>query len=200
LFDRLDAGKRGKLTLVSAPAGFGKTTLVSEWAGRGTGPVSWLSLDEGDNDKVRFLSYIIAALQSIESTVGQTALDVLQSPQPPQIEPILLGLINEIVDLSDGASRSNPPLTSAPQSAGNGFALVIDDYHVLETQQIHDAVSFLIDQLPPLVHLVITTREDPPLPLARWRAGGQMSQRLAVFRGRSSRFSKPGHGIGAYCG
>jgi LuxR family maltose regulon positive regulatory protein len=186
LFDRLDAGKRGKLTLVSAPAGFGKTTLVSEWAGRGTGPVSWLSLDEGDNDKVRFLSYIIAALQSIESTVGQTALDVLQSPQPPQIEPILLGLINEIVDLSDGASRSNPPLTSAPQSAGNGFALVIDDYHVLETQQIHDAVSFLIDQLPPLVHLVITTREDPPLPLARWRAGGQMTE----IRASDLRFSE----------
>jgi LuxR family maltose regulon positive regulatory protein len=188
LLERLDAGKRGKLTLVSAPAGFGKTTLVSEWASQGAAPVSWLSLDEGDNDRVRFLSYFIAALQRIESNIGQTALTVLQSPQPPQIEPILQALINEIMELSDTASAARPgdSLPPAPEHAGDGFALIIDDYHVLESPQIHGAVRFLIDQLPPQMHLVITTREDPPLPLARWRARGQMTE----IRAGDLRFSE----------
>ncbi len=189
LLERLDQGARGKLTLVSAPAGFGKTTLVSEWASRSAVPVTWLSLDEGDNDQARFLSYFIAALQAIKGDIGETALAVLQSPQPPQIEPLLKGLINEIADFADGPPtvlQQGSPLPSIEDSSGQDFALVIDDYHVLETQQIHDAVTFLIDQLPPQMHLVITTREDPPLPLARWRARGQMAE----IRASDLRFSE----------
>lgn len=177
LYERLDEGTRGKLTLLSAPAGFGKTTLVSEWASRGTAPVSWLSLDEGDNDRVRFLSYFIAALQAIESNIGNAALTVLQSPQPPQIEPILRGLINEIAELPDGpvsGPQAGSPSPISSNSAEDGFVLVIDDFHHLENPQILDAVIYLIDRLPPQVHLIIATREDPPLPLARWRAQGQM--------------------------
>lgn len=179
LLQRLDAGLHGKLTLVSAPAGFGKTTLVSEWASQGRVPVTWLSLDERDNDRARFLSYFIAALQVIEADIGKTALAVLQSPQPAQIEPLLTVLINEITNISDGpatAYRVDHPVPPAADSAGQGFALVIDDYHVLETQEIHDAVDLLIDQLPPQMHLVIATREDPPLSLARWRARGNMTE------------------------
>ncbi len=155
LFERLDAGTRGKLTLVSAPAGFGKTTLVSEWASRCAIPVTWLSLDEGDNDQARFLSYFIAALQASKGDIGETALAVLQSPRPPQIEPLLKELINEIVDFADDPPtvlQRGSPLPSVEELSGQDFALVIDDYHVLETQQIHDAVIFLINQLPPQMH------------------------------------------------
>ncbi len=189
LLERLAGGLRGKLTLVSAPAGFGKTTLVSEWASRGAVPVTWLSLDEGDNDPVRFLTYFIAALQMIDADIGETAQTVLQSPQPLQIESLLLGLINEITDIPDDPStvlRPSSPTHSAGELAGRSFALVIDDYHVLETQQIHDALIFLLDQLPPQMHLVIMTREDPPLPLARWRARGQMTE----IRASDLRFTK----------
>ncbi len=179
LLERLAGGMSGNLTLVSAPAGFGKTTLVSEWASRGAVPVTWLSLDEGDNNPVRFLTYFIAALQMIEGNIGETAQTVLQSPQPPQIESLLMGLINEITDIPDDPStalrRGSPP-PSVGDLAGRSFALVIDDYHVLESQQIHDALIFLLDQLPPQMHLVIMTREDPPMPLARWRARGQMTE------------------------
>jgi LuxR family maltose regulon positive regulatory protein len=180
---------RGKLTLVSAPAGFGKTTLVSEWASRGNFPVTWLSLDVGDNDRVRFLSYFIAALQRIQRNIGESALTVIRSPQPPETEPLLEGLINEISDITDEDSITPSiglPSPSNRDSVREGFALVIDDYQVLETQQIHDAVHLLIDQLPPRMHVVITTREDPPLPLAHWRARGQMTE----IRATDLRFTK----------
>jgi len=185
LIERLNAGLHHKLTLVSAPAGFGKTTLLSEWIHSGVssraygvgeehepaGEVSptlysllptprfaWLSLDEGDNDPAIFLAYVVAALQTIEADVGKGALSALQSPQPPPTEAILTGLINEIAAVPDR------------------IVLVLDDYHLIEAQPIHDALTFLLRHLPPQMHLVISTREDPPLPLARLRARGQLTE------------------------
>jgi LuxR family maltose regulon positive regulatory protein len=164
LIERLNegfpAGRR--LTLISAPAGFGKTTLVSEWVAKGERPAAWLSLDDGDNEPVRFLSYLIAALQTVEASVGKGALNALQSPQPPPAEAILTALINEIAAISDQ------------------IILVLDDYHLIEAQPIHDALSFMIEHLPPQMHLVIATREDPPLPLARLRAQGQLTELRAA--------------------
>jgi LuxR family maltose regulon positive regulatory protein len=158
LIERLNAGLDRKLTLVSAPAGFGKTTLLSEWAAAGERPVAWLSLDEGDNDLVRFLAYFVAGLQTNEGGIGETALAMHQSSQPPPLESILTTLINEIAEIP------------------HNFALVLDDYHVIEAQPIHEALAFLIDHLPPQAHLVISGRSDPPLPLSRLRGRGQLSE------------------------
>ncbi|MEJ2558404.1 MAG: AAA family ATPase, partial [Anaerolineae bacterium] len=189
LVERLNAGLNGSLTLVSAPAGFGKTTLVSEWVdhlrsasaheGQSGCAVAWLSLDESDNDPTRFLVYLIAALQTIgprqESAteqkpvgvIGQGALDALQSPQPSPPETILTSLINEITAFPDR------------------ILLVLDDYHLIEAQPIHDGLTFLLEHLPPHtgpggqcqgMHLVIATRDDPHLPLARLRARGQLTE------------------------
>jgi LuxR family maltose regulon positive regulatory protein len=184
LIERLNAGIHRKLTLVSAPAGFGKTTLVSEWVqamGGATPPIAiaWLSLDEGDNDPTRFLVYFVAALQTlalsqvqgIEANMGKGALSALQSPQPPPIEAILTALINEVAAIPDR------------------IVLVLDDYHLIEAQPIHDALTFLLRHLPPHtgpggqcqgMHLVIATREDPHLPLARLRARGQLTELRAT--------------------
>jgi LuxR family maltose regulon positive regulatory protein len=158
LIEQLNAGLHRKLTLISAPAGFGKTTLLSEWAVDCRRPVTWLSLDEGDNDPARFLAYFIAALQMVEENIGEGILGALQSPQPPPIEAILTSLINEIAAIP------------------NGFTLVLDDYHLIKAQPIHDALTFLLDHLPPPMHLVIGTRQDPPLPLARLRGRGRMME------------------------
>ena len=160
LVECLKAGFDRKLTLISAPAGFGKTTLLSEWIA-GSGPrtcVAWLSLDEGDNDPVRFLTYFVAALQTVEAGIGDTVLAVLQSPQPPPIEPVLTALINEIAGRSDD------------------LILVLDDYHLIDAQPIHDVLAFLLDHLPPQMHLVIATRADPPLPVSRLRGRRQLTE------------------------
>ena len=176
LIERLNVGHRSgrKLTLISAPAGFGKTTLLSEWVqamGRPTPPiaVAWLSLDEGDNDLARFLSYLIAALQTIEGDVGQGLLVALQSPGAVNVEPILTTLLNEIAGLPNNPS-------TLPTVAGRGLLLVLDDYHIIESQPVDNALTFLLDHLPPRMHLVIATRTDPTLPLSRLRAGGQMTE------------------------
>ncbi|MCD4723400.1 MAG: hypothetical protein K8R63_01060, partial [Bacteroidales bacterium] len=158
LIDRLNKGINHKLTLISAPAGFGKTTLISEWISRSKILVSWISLDKGDNDPVNFIHYLIAALQSFDKNIGKTALSMLQSPQLPPIESIMTNLIKEITDIP------------------NDFVLVLDDYHSVDTKQVHTAVEFLIDHLPPQMSLVIATRVDPPLPLARLRVGNQLSE------------------------
>ena len=166
LIARLNEGLHRKLTLISAPAGFGKTTLVTEWIAERARPVAWLSLDERDNDLTRFLTYLIAALQTLdlsrteedEPAIGDAALGLLQSPQPPPIEMVLTTLLNEIA--------------AAPHS----FTLVLDDYHVLDAQPVDEILIFLLDHLPPQMHLVITTREDPPLPLSRYRVRGQMTE------------------------
>ncbi|MFY9570090.1 MAG: LuxR family transcriptional regulator, partial [Blastocatellia bacterium] len=162
LIERLNEGLHRKLTLISAPAGFGKTTLVSEWAAGCQRPVAWLSLDEGDNDPTRFLTYLVAALQTIAAHIGGGVLGVLQSPQPPPTESILTALLNEIATIPDN------------------FVLVLDDYHVIDTKPIDNALTFLLEHLPPPMHLIIATREDPDLPLARLRAGGQLTELRAA--------------------
>jgi len=171
LFNKLFEGLHHKLTLISAPAGFGKTTLVTEWLdsiksdiknGNKLEPsIAWLSLDRDDNDPVRFLSYVVASLNQIEgfdTTLGKGALNMLQSPQSPPTETILTSLINEIATIS------------------NRIIIVLDDYHLIETQPIHDALTYLLDHLPPQLHLVIATREDPQLPLARLRSRNQLTE------------------------
>ena len=165
LIERLNDGLHRKLTLISAPAGFGKTTLVSEWVVGCERQVAWLSLDEGDNDPTRFLTYLVTALQTIAANLGQGVLGAIQSPQPPPIESILIALLNEITSIA------------------NNFILVLDDYHVIDSKPIDDALSFLLERLPPQAHLVITTREDPRLPVARLRVRQQLTEmRVADLR------------------
>jgi LuxR family maltose regulon positive regulatory protein len=147
-----------KFTLVSAPAGFGKTTLVSEWIAANERPAAWLSLDEGDNDPARFLAYLIAALQTLTANIGAGLLAVLQSPQPPPIDTILTALLNEITTIQDN------------------FVLVLDDYHIIESQAVDIALTFFLDHLPPQLHLVIVSRIDPSIPLSRSRASGRMTE------------------------
>jgi LuxR family maltose regulon positive regulatory protein len=162
LIERLNEGLHRRLTLISAPAGFGKTTLLSGWVAGCERPAAWLSLDEGDNDPTRFLSYLVAALQTIAPNIGEGVLGALQSPQPPPTETILTVLLNEINTIPDG------------------FVLVLDDYHVIDAKTVDDALVFLLDHLPPRMHLIISTREDPHLPLARLRARGQLGELRAA--------------------
>lgn len=157
---------KGKLTLIAAPAGFGKTTLLSAWrateAGRGVA-VAWVSLDAGDNDPPLFWSYVLAALGSVAPGLGAAALP-LQLPQPAPIEYILTNLLNAIAARTGGAS----------DTPGRHVALVLEDYHVITAPAIHAALAWLLDRLPDTLHLVIATRADPPLPLARLRASGDL--------------------------
>ncbi len=156
-----------RLTLISAAAGFGKTTLISEWAARSAWPVAWLSLDEGDNDPVQFLAYFITALQTVVPLVGEGALAALQSPQPPPPAAILAAVLNEIGALPDP------------------FVLVLDDYHTIDAKPVDEAVAFLLQHMPAQMHLIIATREDPQLPLARLRA----RDRLTELRAADLRFT-----------
>jgi LuxR family transcriptional regulator, maltose regulon positive regulatory protein len=158
LTERLNEGLHRKLTLIAAPAGFGKTTLVSAWVGSCGLPVAWLSLDNADNDPTRFLAYLVAALRFIAPAIGAGVLSMLQSPQPPPTEAMLTILLNEMSTLP------------------NPFVLVLDDYHVIDAKPIDMALTFLLEHLPPHMHLVITTREDPQLPLARFRARDQLTE------------------------
>lgn len=179
LIEQLNEGLHGKLTLISAPAGFGKTTLVASWIydlrleaakesqivnpkSKIQNRVAWLSLDEGDSDPTRFLVYLVAALQTIVATIGEGLLGALQSPQPPSTESLLTALLNEITTIPDT------------------FILVLDDYHVIDAKPVDAVLTFLLDHLPPQMHLVITTREDPQLPLARLRVRGQMTELRAA--------------------
>jgi len=160
------------LTLISAPAGFGKSTLLSVWIDQRTRQdpkfrVAWLSLDEGDNDPSRFLLYLAAALQGVEPSCGADAIAALHSPQPPSSESILTDLINEI----DGISRD--------------ILLVLDDYHAVDSPKVDDELTFLVEHLPARLRLVIATREDPNLPLARLRARGELTE----LRASDLRFS-----------
>jgi LuxR family maltose regulon positive regulatory protein len=164
LIERLNQGLCHKLILISAPAVFGKTTLVSEWAAGCNQRVAWLSLDEGDNDPTRFLTYLVAALQTITQDFGSGVLGAIQKSQPLTTinESLLTTLLNEIAAIPDN------------------FTLVLDDYHTIDSESIAYALTFLLDHLPPLMHLVIATREDPPLPLARLRARGQLTELRAA--------------------
>ena len=134
LIDRLNRGAEGKLTLVSAPAGFGKTTLLAEWlaAAPDDGKLSaWLSLDESDNDAASFWKYLIAALQTMAPEIGADALAVLQSPRPPPIATVLATVLNEL------------------NAIAQDLVLVLDDYHVIDAHDIHTGMVFLLDHLPP---------------------------------------------------
>jgi LuxR family transcriptional regulator, maltose regulon positive regulatory protein len=162
LIERLDEGLHHRLTLISAPAGFGKTTLLSGWVAGCQRPAAWLSLDEGDNDPTRFLSYLVAALRTIAPNIGEGVLGALRSPQPPPTESILTSLLNEISTVPDD------------------FVLVLDDYHVVDSGAVDDALAFVLEHLPPRMHLIISTREDPHLPLARLRARGQLGELRAA--------------------
>ncbi|MEJ7842076.1 MAG: LuxR C-terminal-related transcriptional regulator [Rubrobacter sp.] len=169
LIERLNEGLHRRLTLISAPAGFGKTTLLGEWLAGCGRPAAWLSLDEGDSDPTRFLSYLVTALQTIAANTGEGVLGALQCPQPPPTESVLTALLNEIA------------------TAPDDFVLVLDDYHVVDARPVDDALAFLLEHLPPQVHLVIATREDPHLPLSRLRARGQLSE----LRAADLRFAPP---------
>ena len=144
-----------KLTLISAPAGFGKTTLVCDWLGSMSIPSAWLTLDERDKDPAHFLAYFIAAIQNIKPGIGLNLQAILQTPQPLQIEYILTLLINEISMIEED------------------FVIVLDDYHRIDSLQVDQSLGFLVEHQPARMHLVITTREDPDLPLARLRGRGQ---------------------------
>ncbi|HEX6302626.1 MAG TPA: LuxR C-terminal-related transcriptional regulator [Anaerolineales bacterium] len=158
LLESLDAGLSRKLTLVSAPAGFGKTTVVSEWIRDGGHPAAWLSLDKKDNDLSRFLIYLIAALQRIDSGIGVDVQAALQESLSPHFEILLTRLISEMERLP-GKS-----------------ILVLDDYHLIDAKSVHDVINFLIEHLPPTIHLVICGRTDPPLPISRLRVHGDVNE------------------------
>lgn len=175
LIDQLNEGLHRKLTFISAPAGYGKTTLVTEWLSKLQSEalngkpdqyrIAWLSLDEGDNDLVRFLTYIIAALNQVEELrpdLGKIALGMIQSSQSPPTEMILTSLINEMAAITFKV------------------ILVLDDYHLIEELSIHKALTFLLNQLPFTLHLAIVTREDPHLPLARYRVQDQITELRAA--------------------
>ena len=171
LAERLDRGSTSKLTLVSAPAGFGKTTLLTEWLAAGPGAaadrrrVAWLSLDRGDNGLASFWTYLIAALRTAAPGVGQDVLALLQAPGPPPTETVLTTLLNDL------------------SAIAGDIVLVLDDYHVIDARDVQDGMAFLLDHLPPGLHVVIAGRADPALPLARWRARGELVEiRAAELR------------------
>jgi LuxR family maltose regulon positive regulatory protein len=178
LVQRLDESLRlgRKLTLVSAPAGFGKTTLLIEWIqGRGDGiqalPTAWVSLDGADNDPARFLAYLSAALEALHLPIGEGLSGALRSPQPPPVDSVLASLVGGLIR-PQGGEAADPPVV-----------LILDDYHVIKARAVHDAVSFLLDQLPAPPHgphLVIASRSDPPLPLARLRGRGLLTELRAA--------------------
>jgi LuxR family maltose regulon positive regulatory protein len=149
---------RHRLTLVSAKAGSGKTTLVSDWLHQQERPATWLSLDANDNDPHRFFGYLIVALRQAKIEIGQAVLDQLEAPQLPQAEALVAELINAV------ATASTP------------FFLVLDDYHLIQNEWIHQVVAFLAGHQPPEMHVILITRVDPPLPLARLRGRGQVTE------------------------
>jgi len=169
LIARLNEGLQldQRLFLIAAPAGFGKTTLLGEWIGGVELPVAWLSLDESADDVATFLKYMIAALQQVDESIGQSVLPLLGSPQPAPMPALMATLVNDLSQIE------------------GGLLLVLDDYHAISDYQVHDLVSFLLDNRPPSFYLAVGTREDPPFPLARLRARGQITE----VRERSLRFT-----------
>jgi LuxR family maltose regulon positive regulatory protein len=169
LLARLAQGIGRGLTVVSTPAGFGKTTLLGDWVRRSRRPAAWLSLDVGDNDPARFWRSVAAALDQVRPGVAELVAPLLRGPQQPPLEAVATVIINELTVLSgEGA-----------------VTLVLDDYHLIEAPAVHASVAFLLDRLPPGLRLVLTSRADPPLPLARLRGRGQ----LAELRERDLRFT-----------
>ncbi|MCP4167919.1 MAG: hypothetical protein GY759_18780 [Chloroflexi bacterium] len=157
LIDKLNLGLEGKLTLISAPAGYGKTTLLTDWCSQTKREFAWVSLDEDDNDLARLFTYVAAAVQQIEG-VGNALQGLLQSPQPAPAKSLATTFINDCTTIT------------AP------FVLILDDYHTITGQAVNQAIAFLVDNIPPHLHLVIASRTDPLLPLSRLRARGQMAE------------------------
>lgn len=168
LLDQLKEGLRGKLTLVSAPAGFGKTSLVAAWRKESDTPLAWVSLDEEDNEPARFLDYLIGALQMVDEDLGDESAELLKKSSTPPLKVVLTSLLNEI------------------NAYDKEFVLAFDDYHVITEHGIHDALSFLIERLAPHAHALIATRSDPPFPLGRLRARGELKE----LRATDLRFDK----------
>jgi LuxR family maltose regulon positive regulatory protein len=162
LVDRLDDGLARELTLISAPAGFGKTALLAEWSHRRERLVGWLSLDAGDNDPVRFWRHTLAALDRVRPGLAERVSPLLGPPAPASFDALATAVVNELAD-EDGDAL-----------------LVLDDYHLIEAQPVHASVQFLLEHQPPGLHLVLATRADPPLPLARLRARGQLTELRAA--------------------
>ena len=163
LTERLDEGLQSKLTLISAPAGFGKTTLVSNLKSQIPNlKMAWLSLDDDDNDLVRFWSYVIAALETVDTGLGADAQALLQARHHAPFKAVITALVNSLSNLS------------------SDLVLVLDDYHLIIAEPIHEGIAYLLDHLPPRLHLVVTTRADPPLPLSRLRARGQLVELRAA--------------------
>jgi LuxR family transcriptional regulator, maltose regulon positive regulatory protein len=160
---RLDEGLERGLVLVCAPAGSGKTALLSGWARCGHRPAAWLSLDAGDNDPARFWRHAVAALDRARPGIGERVGPLLGPPPPPSFEPLVTALIND--------------LSAQP---GGEILLVLDDYHLVGSQPVHESLGFLLQHLPPGLHPVLASRADPPLPLARLRAGGQLAELRAA--------------------
>jgi LuxR family maltose regulon positive regulatory protein len=158
LIERLNQSSTLLLVLLSAGAGFGKTTLLAAWAIQYTHPVAWLTLDPLDNDPQRFWSAVVTALRTRFPTLGEEAFARLQEPQPPQLIPLLTSLVNDLV------------------ACGQEIVLIVDDYHLIEEPSIHASLSFLLDHAPTCLHLLLSSRVDPPLALSRWRARGQMAE------------------------
>jgi len=156
LHEKLNIGLDRKLILISAPAGFGKTTLLSDWISQKKIPTAWFSIDNGDNDPVEFLSYIISGIQSISMEFGQSALKLLKSPNEPRPISITGLLINDILKIK------------------HDFLLVLDDFHLISNNEILKLVAFLLERIPDNIHIVISTRSDPPLPIARLRSQNQL--------------------------
>jgi LuxR family transcriptional regulator, maltose regulon positive regulatory protein len=162
LIERLDQGMARELVLVCTPAGFGKTTLLADWAATARWPVAWLSLDPQDNDPMRFWRYVVAALDRVAGGLAEHLLALLGPPSVISSQGVVTALVNGL------------------QAAPDELALVLDDYHLVESQPIHDDIAFLLGHLPPRLHVVITSRSDPPLPLARLRARGQLAELRAA--------------------
>ena len=162
LVDQLKEGLRGKLTLVSAPAGFGKTSLMAAWRKQTDTPLAWFSLDEEDNEPARFLDYLIGALQMVDEDLGDESAELLKRSTTPPLKVVLTSLLNEI------------------NAYDKEFVLAFDDYHVITEHGIHEALSFLIERLAPHAHALIATRSDPPFPLGRLRARGELKELRAT--------------------
>jgi LuxR family transcriptional regulator, maltose regulon positive regulatory protein len=167
LADRLAPEHEGELTLVCGPAGFGKTALLADWARRDPRPVAWLSLDDADNDPARFWRHAAAALDKLRPGVARHVAALLGGLQPTSFQAVVTTLVNELAGLAEEV------------------VLVLDDYHLIQAPQVHGSLGFLIDHLPPQLHLVLASRADPPLPLARLRARGLLSE----LRERDLRFT-----------
>ncbi|HEV3469662.1 MAG TPA: LuxR C-terminal-related transcriptional regulator [Pyrinomonadaceae bacterium] len=158
LLEQLSEGLRGRLTLISAPAGFGKTSLVAAWRREGATPLAWLSLDEEDNEPTRFLDYLVAALQTVDQgLVGETSVLMQAAPAPP-LKAVLTSLLYEVNERE------------------TEFVLAFDDYHVITNPALHESLSFLVERLPPHAHALVVSRSDPPIPLARLRARGELKE------------------------